>query len=648
FGFYHVSLFLMDERGAYATIRESTGEAGKELRARGHKLAAGSRSVVGNVAASGTPLVVNDVKSSNLYYPNPLLPETRSEMGIPLKIGRRIIGILDIQASLRNAFSQDDITVLQILGDQIAIAIENARAYELSQKAVEEMKEVDRLKSQFIANMSHELRTPLNSIIGFSRVILKGIDGPINETQTQDLSSIYNSGQHLLRLITDILDLSKLDAGKMELQFSDINIVDMINSVLTTAVGFVKEKPVKLVQNLSANLPLVKADATRVRQVLLNLLSNAGKFTDEGTVTVEAEVTTEFNNRPEVLIKVIDTGPGIAEKDQSKLFQSFSQVDDSPTRKTGGTGLGLSISRSLIEMHGGRIGLLWSEVGKGSCFYFTLPLTVKDNQSLPKQPESSGNVILAIDDDRKVITLYERYLEEQGYQVIPLTDPTKAVERARQIMPFAITVDIMMPGKDGWEVIHDLKNDPTTKHIPIIICSIMEEKDRGFSLGASDYLVKPFLQEEIVNSLNRLNKDGKIHEILVIDDSAEDLRLAKKVIEENSKFKVRTVQGGKNGLEEVKSSCPDAIILDLFMPDLDGFAVLEALRSEQLYQNIPVIILTGADLTPDQHQMLSDFGNQMLSKSMLKEKDLLASLEDALKKIQSQPRRPQMHTKPLG
>ena len=634
FGFYHTSIYLVDAQSQFAVIREATEPAGTELKRRGHKVAIGSRSVIGTVVASGQPLILNDVASSDLFVPNSLLPQTRAEIGLPLKVGDRIIGALDIHAATINAFSKDDVFVLGILADQIAIAIENARAYELSQKAIEDMREVDRVKSQFLANMSHELRTPLNSIIGFSRVILKGIDGPINELQTQDLTAIYNSGQHLLMLINDILDLSKIEAGKMELSFSDVNLLDLINSAMSTAVGLVKDKPIKLLTNLPENLPLVRADSIRVRQVLINFLSNAAKFTEEGSITVEARQQFSPDGKPEIMVTVADTGPGIAPEDQSKLFLPFSQVDDSPTRKTGGTGLGLSICRSLIELHGGRIGLLSSEVGKGSTFFFTLPLPV--TESVPMASTlNEGCVVLAIDDDLQVIHLYERYLQPQGYQIIPHTNPRTAVERAKEVKPFAITLDIMMPEMDGWQVMKALKNDPETRDIPIVVCSILEEEEKGFNLGAADYLVKPFLSEDLLNALNRLNFTGEIKNILVIDDDPEDLRLVQKMIEANDRFHVQLAQGGEAGWESIQQNVPDAIILDLFMPDLNGFDLLAKLRSEELYQNIPVIILTGADLTPEQHKELKDFGHGLYSKGFLREKELLNSLESALRQFRS-------------
>ena len=274
------------------------------------------------------------------HHKNPLLPETRAEAALPLRVGSRIIGALDIQSTSVGAFTTDDQSVLQILADQVAIAIDNARSFELSQQAVKEMREIDHVKTQFLANMSHELRTPLNSIIGFSRVILKGIDGPITDLQQQDLSAIYNSGQHLLGLINDVLDLAKIEAGKMELSFDEINVADIVTSVMATASGLVKDKDIKLLRQIDADLPVVRADAIRLRQVLLNLLSNAAKFTDEGEIVVNATVQTGPTGYPEILVSVTDTGNGISQEDQAKLFQAFSQVDDSADTQNRRLGIG--------------------------------------------------------------------------------------------------------------------------------------------------------------------------------------------------------------------------------------------------------------------------------------------------------------------
>ena len=630
FGYYHAAIFMIDESGFNAYLQEATGAAGQKLKERRHYLPVGSKSTVGEATRSGEVVVVNNTKLSSLHKPNPLLPETKAETAMPLRISNRIIGALDIQSTEVDAFSEDDIAILQLLTDQIAVGIDNARSYNMAQQAVEEMREVDRLKSQFLANMSHEVRTPLNSIIGFARVILKGIDGPITDLQQQDLTAIFNSGQHLLGLINDILDLSRIEAGKMELTFDEVNIVDLVSSVMSTAAGLVKDKPIKLKPEMAEDLPLVRADAMRVRQVLINFLSNAAKFTEEGEIVVKAYQEQLDNGQPAVTISVTDTGPGIAKEDQAKLFQPFSQVDASLTRKVGGSGLGLSICHHLIQMHNGRIGVN-SAPGKGSTFYFSVPVAQNKNQD----NQENGRVILAIDDDPQIISLYERYLEPKGFQVIGLSDPAKAKERVKQLKPFAITLDIMMPGYDGWQVLTDLKSTSETRDVPVVVCSIVEDEEKGFSLGAADYLVKPVLEEDLLASLDRLNGDGSIREVLVIDDDPNDLRLLGKMLAEQGRYKAILAEGGPAGWNSIKSKPPHAIVLDLFMPEMDGFTILEQLRKDETLRDIPAIVITGADLTSEQQEQLDSLGQRLLQKGALREKDLITLIENALQRVKA-------------
>jgi PAS domain S-box-containing protein len=628
FGFYYAAIYIIEETGFNAALREATGEAGEKMKAQRHSVIVGSNSVVGKVAGNIEPMLVNDTEREPLYMPNPFLLDTRSEVAIPLRIGARIVGVIDIQSTQTNAFTQDDLSVLQSLADQVAVGIDNARSYELSQQLIQDLREIDLLKSQFLANMSHELRTPLNSIIGFSRVILKGIDGPVSEMQQQDLTAIYNSGQHLLGLINDILDLARIEAGKMELNFEEVQLSEMATSVMSTAKGLVKEKPIQLLQRIPANMPTVRGDTMRVRQILLNLISNASKFTDTGSITVESQVQKGPTGKLEALISVIDTGPGISPEDQKKLFQAFSQVDGSATRKSGGTGLGLSICANLVQLHAGRIGVT-SEVGKGSTFWFTLPLYQQPEEEIPE----GKKVVLAIDDDPQVIGLYERYLTPQGYYVLPLTDPSKAKEQVLKIKPFAITLDIMMPNKDGWSVLTELKSDSATRDFPVIICSILEQADKGFSLGAADYLVKPILEEDLVHALDRLNKNGTIHEVLVIDDDPNDLRLIEKILNQHSAYKPILAEGGRKGWEAIKAKPPHAIILDLFMPEMDGFSILEKLHDTPTLCEIPVLVVSGGGLTNEQRQQLDAFGQRLITKGSLNETQLIETIEHALKQI---------------
>lgn len=566
--------------------------------------------------------------------------QLKSQVALPLAVKGAVLGLILLNAlDQERDISADQLNLAMTLANSAATALENARLYEGQRETAEQLRELDKLKTQFLANMSHELRTPLNSIIGFSRVILKGIDGPVSELQKQDLAAINSAGQHLLQLINDVLDISKIEAGKMELSFDEhVNLADLITSAMSTAVGLTKDKPIELIKQIPDDLPLVRADPTRIRQVLINFLSNAAKFTDQGSITIRAELITNDLGLPEILVKVIDTGSGIAREDQDRLFQPFSQVDASPTRKVGGSGLGLSISRLLIDLHGGRIGVQ-SELGQGSTFYFTLPL-ISMESSLPVGKGildhfGGEKVILTIDDDRAVLNLYERYLVDHGYRVIPLTDPAQAVTLARQTRPFAITLDIMMPSIDGWKVLEALKQDSVTRDIPVIICSILEHLEKGFSLGAVGYLTKPLLEEDLVKALTRLDGRGNIQDVLLVDDDPNDLRLVQKILEQRSNYHVRLANGGLEGLVAIQEQPPQAVILDLFMPDLDGFTLLETLRSDPNLAQIPVIIFTAGDLTEEQHKRLAEFSRMMLHKSSFKEDDLLTNLDRLLSKMKA-------------
>ena len=633
FGFYHAGIFLLDENNEYAVLRAANSEGGRRMLDRHHRLRVGQVGIVGYVTGTGEPRIATDVGEDAVFFNNPDLPATRSEMALPLKLGGVIIGALDVQSTESNAFTEADVTLFTTLADQISVAIENANAYEISQQTLEEMKELDRVKSQFLANMSHELRTPLNSVIGFSRVILKGIDGPINETQEQDITAIYNSGLHLLNMINEILDLSKIEAGKMELQIDDVEISNVVNNAVNSASGLIKGKPIQLVTRVEPDLPSIKGDELRLSQILTNLLGNAVKFTEKGSITIEAGLHHTEDNADEILITVADTGIGIAPEDQGKLFQRFSQVDDSPTRRTGGTGLGLSIARSLVELHGGRIGLLSSDTNLGSTFYFTIPVKREPANQVVQDLPPGENIILSIDDDPQVITLYERFLKPYGYEVVALTNPELAVDRARELKPFAITLDIMMPDKDGWQVLSELKKDEETRNIPVMICSILEEEEKGFNLGASEYLVKPFLHDDLANAIKRLDRGGDVHDVLIIDDDPQFLRFLQKMIEDEGQFLPILADGGLSALKLLNDFTPDVIIMDLLLDDINGFELLDKFNSEPRLKQVPVIIITGSNLDEDQLKTLGEYGEQIFSKWTINKEDLLVNLQETLNRI---------------
>ncbi len=562
----------------------------------------------------------------------------KSMLLVPIMVRGELIGSvwLDVVGQSR-VFTEAELDFSQTLASQAAIAIANMRAFEEQKETAERLREVDKLKTQFLANMSHELRTPLNSIIGFSRVILKGIDGPLTELQKTDLAAIYNSGQHLLGLINDILDLSKIEAGKMELNFEEVDLKPIIKGVLSSAVGLVKDKSIELEQHVPEDLPIIWADSTRVRQVLLNLVSNAAKFTEKGTITLTVGYDDEWVN-----ISVADTGIGIPQEKLGSIFEEFTQVDGSTTRRVGGTGLGLPISHRFVELHGGNI-IVKSQEGMGSVFTVTLPIHPQMDHSEQEAADQAkteavtadNRLVLAVDDDPGVISLYRRYLEGEGYQVVGVTNSHEVLEKAKEFRPFAITLDVLMPGKDGWQVLQELKECPETQDIPIIVCSIVSDEGRGFSLGAADYLVKPIMEEELLAALSRLDQRGEETQVLVIDDQADDILLIRRILEAQHGYRVIEAGGGQNGIELVHQRKPDIIILDLMMPEVDGFAVLEALKRGPETRSIPVIVITAKELTEDERRRLSGQVEVLLRKGLFTEHELLEDLGKALSRVES-------------
>jgi signal transduction histidine kinase/CheY-like chemotaxis protein/HAMP domain-containing protein len=487
-------------------------------------LSAGALGLAAYVIEQGQPVRIPDLLDPPAELKNwPLWPAeqaTRAYAGIPLVFREQVFGVLSVHSSRPGAYSQEDLDLLATMTTQASIAIQNARAYRQLMDTAEQLREVDRLKTQFLANMSHELRTPLNSIIGFSRVMLKGIDGPLTNLQEADLSSIHNSGQHLLALLNSILDMSKIEAGKMDLAFEEVRLSQILDTVVSTTRALIKDRPIELGVQVPPDLPTVWADPQRVRQILINLLSNAAKYTEKGQITLTAQV----EGRPGgfVVVSVADSGVGIDPHAQQRLFIPFQQVDASTTRRAGGTGLGLAISRSFVEMHGGEI---WveSQPGQGSTFHFTLPV----HHVHPGEPVSEGqvpvaeaqaqlapdkDVVLAVDDDPGVITILKRYLESDGYQVVGLLDSSAALEVARSLAArpkgqgalVAITLDVLMSRLDGWQVLDALKADPATAGIPVILCSIMEGLERGLSMGAAAFVQKPVTRDELLAILHRV------------------------------------------------------------------------------------------------------------------------------------------------
>ena len=515
------------------------------------------------------------------------------------------------------------------------------KALELEEKNVE-IQEATETKSQFLANMSHELRTPLNAIIGFSEILSDKTFGELNEKQSKYTHNVLTSGRHLLQLINDILDLSKVEAGKSELEPSGMNI----KSLLENSLIMIKEKAlnhgIKLDSHISPEVMDLEifADERKLKQIMFNLLSNAAKFTpDGGTITTSARRDGE-----DLMVGVADTGIGIKPEDQERVFSEFEQVDSTYARQQQGTGLGLALTRKLIELHGGRIWVESEGEGKGSTFTFVIPiraealaekLSFEPEEPLSSRPhvDDSRPLVLVVEDDRQASELINQYLSEADYAVAQAFDGEQAIEMARELRPYAITLDILLPKKDGWEVLAELKSLPETKDIPVVILSITEDRLQfGLNLGAIEYFVKPVNKEQLIKAVRRAGAVFKKEKltVLVVDDEPKTVELLTDELRAEG-FDVLQAYGGQQGIDLAVEAHPDVIVLDLMMPEVSGFDVVRQLRAHPEAMEIPVLIFTAKDLTEEDRQKLEGHVQIIVSKSGSGKEDLLRELERSVK-----------------
>ena len=620
-----------------------------------------------------------------------------------------------------------------------ALLDERTQLITLVEKANRKLRELDQLKSTFLANMSHELRTPMNAIIGYTDLLVDGVDGPVNEEQEKSLKRIANNSRYLLQLINDILDISKIESGKVKLEPKELDIKWIVESVIPTFEPLIKEKGLTLSDSIDEDLALVYGDEDAIRQVLMNLLSNAIKFTSKGGITITARPSDRGIKPGEspifAEVCVEDTGIGIKEEDLGTIFDKFVQVDLTTVRQGEGTGLGLSIARGLVALHKG---MMWatSKYKEGTKFHFTIPFKEeilerpgepvieprmaealanyfgRPVETFLKEPQYAGKpvrcweyvrcgqpgcpaygieesrcwlvlgthcagmkiaaypekvdfckgcelieglvlkaeeeygsveagalkgeqvakkTVLAIDDNAEVICIIRKYLGEE-YRVVGLASGEEAVEKAKELAPLAITLDIMMPGKDGWEVLRELKETPETEDIPVIILSIVDDKRLGFSLGATEYIVKPVGKQVLLRKLRNLEKLGRIKRVLVVDNDPETVRLIGNVLKE-LEYQVTTAYNSKDAIKSVQDFRPDLVVLNLTMPEVSGFDVIEYLKTGEGVKDIPLIVLTHRDLNEKEIDDLNDRMQAILNKGVLTKEDLLKELKDTINKV---------------
>jgi signal transduction histidine kinase/CheY-like chemotaxis protein len=508
-----------------------------------------------------------------------------------------------------------------------------AQATREAQAARAAAEDADRAKSQFLANMSHELRTPLNAIIGYSEMLQEEVEDLGQDHFTPDLQKINAAGKHLLALLNDILDLSKIEAGKMDLYLETFDLATMLRDVETTIQLLVEKNANTLLVHRPDNLGAMRADLTKVRQNLFNLLSNACKFTQRGTITLE--VTRDaVDGLDWVTCRVSDTGIGMTPEQMAKLFQPFTQADTSTTRQYGGTGLGLAITKHFCQMMGGDIAVE-SELGKGSTFSIRLPAQVKDQKAPPglaAEPKSEVlpaevGAVLVIDDDPTVRELLQRFLSKEGIRVVSAAGGEEGLRLARELRPTAITLDVMMPGMDGWAVLTALKADADLADIPVIMLTIVEDKNLGYALGASDYLTKPVDRDRLVAILEKYRGEAPSRLVLVVEDDAAAREIFQRMLEKEG-WAVTAAENGRVALQRVEEQRPALILLDLMMPEMDGFQFAEALRDRQAWRSIPIVVVTAKDLTPEDHLRLNGYVEKILQKGAYSREALLAEIRD--------------------
>jgi PAS domain S-box-containing protein len=500
--------------------------------------------------------------------------------------------------------------------------------------AKEAAEQANSAKSSFLANMSHELRTPLNAILGYSEMLREEAEDLGQGDFVPDLKKIHSAGKHLLGLINDVLDLSKIEAGKMELYIEPVEVRQLVDDVASTVLPMVEKNGNRLEVICPPEVRSSNTDVTKLRQALLNLLSNASKFTKEGTITFA--VSREKRPDKEWLeFSVRDSGIGMNEAQISKLFQAFSQADASTTRKYGGTGLGLAISRKFCQMMGGDI-TVESEPGRGSTFFVRIPVEVVDPKKVTLQVEEDPGAttverssVLVIDDDPSVRDVVKRSLSKEGVSVMTAANGEEGLELARKHRPDVITLDVQMPGMDGWEVLKTLKSDPDLRQIAVIMMTNIDEKTTGYALGAAEYMTKPVDRDHLVEVLKKFRNNASTRPVLVVEDDASVREIIRRALSQEG-LKVLEAANGIEALARLEESPPSLILLDLMMPELDGFGFIEELRRRDEWRKIPVVVLTAKDISSEDRARLEGFTTAVLVKKGQSPDGLIREMRDLI------------------
>jgi len=490
-------------------------------------------------------------------------------------------------------------------------------------------------KSRFLANMSHELRTPLNAVIGITEMLIEDTEEADNHSAREPLERILRAGKHLLQLINEVLDLSKIEAGKLEITYETVDVAARVNDLVGEVEPLAQKNANRFVVECPSDIGTVRSDPTRLRQIILNLLGNACKFTEHGRVSLSVS-RSRSNGEEFISFRVADTGIGMTEEQLGKLFQEFSQADNSTTRKYGGTGLGLAISDRLCRMMGGTIEVE-SKLGVGTTFTMRVPADragVADAVAVPTAaipPEqirpARTNRVLVIDDDATVRDLMRRYLSREGFDVVTAAGGREGLEFARELHPSVITLDVFMPDMDGWSVLQAIKQDAELSRIPVVMMTISDEKQKGITLGASGYLTKPVDRAQLAQLLDRFKT--AMPRALVVEDNLTDRDMMRRLLVGEG-WEVIVASNGREALDRLKSENPNLILLDLMMPEMDGFEFLAEFRKTPKFASTPVIVVTAADLSREDRRRLDGGVEHILQKAAPSREDFLRQIRDLI------------------